>query len=102
MHWPGFSGWPGETDPTHRSVKVMVASWEKKRSTDGVPADVPWLQIVTITWTWDPAGALGVVLTWVTTKSGLFPTPIGLPAVALLSSISSTTPLLRSTMAPGK
>src|SRR5438045_1318707 len=100
VHAPGFSHGPGGSALLQKSAEVMVASVEQKRSPGALPPAVPWLQYVTVTCTWLPAVALGAVLTWVTMKSGLFPTPTRFPAAALLSSISSCTELSRSAMAP--
>jgi len=76
---------------THRSVKVMVASGRRTRYKDGIPAECPGCRSSPLTWTWTRR-ARSACVTWVT-RSRIVQTPIGLRR-ALLSSISSTTPLL--------
>src|SRR4051812_14066153 len=100
VHAPGCRDGPGGNCQASWSVPVIASSAEKNRSTVGLSGWVPWLHRVTDTATCPPGAALGAVVTCETTKSGLLPTPISVPAFALLSSKSSGSPLNGSTMAP--
>src|SRR5687767_3425626 len=90
-----------ESPLTGWSAVVMVLSVETNTSKMVLLTNqVPWLQTVTVTLACPPGSTETGPLTWVTTRSGRLPTPIWLPARALLVSISSAWLLKASTIAP--
>src|SRR5260370_28405806 len=78
----------------------MVASVEIFFFNDTATPEIYTLSLHDALPIWLPPVALGTVLTWVTMKSGAYPTPTRFPAAALLSSISSCTSEDRTSKLP--